>query len=75
MSDAPLLAERPYLFKIGASTVPGTVTRIKYALNIDTMEHLQAGMAAESATIMADIPNYTDSGNGTILISEIKISV
>jgi uncharacterized protein (TIGR02118 family) len=29
-------------------------------LNIDTMEHLQAGMAAESATIMADIPNYTD---------------
>jgi hypothetical protein len=29
-------------------------------LHIDTMEHLQAGMAAESATIMADIPNYTD---------------
>ena len=23
---------------------------------------------------MADIPNYTDGGNGTILISEIKVS-
>ncbi len=29
-------------------------------LHIDTMEHLQAGMAAESPAIMADIPNYTD---------------
>jgi hypothetical protein len=25
--------------------------------------------------LTADIPNYTDGGNGTILISEIKISV
>jgi uncharacterized protein (TIGR02118 family) len=29
-------------------------------IHIDTMEHVQAGMAAESPTIMADIPNYTD---------------
>jgi uncharacterized protein (TIGR02118 family) len=29
-------------------------------LNLDTMEHMQAGMAAEGAAIMADIPNYTD---------------
>jgi uncharacterized protein (TIGR02118 family) len=28
-----------------------------------------------SAQLTADIPNYTDGGNGTILISEIKISV
>jgi bifunctional enzyme CysN/CysC len=42
MSDAPLLAERPYLFKIGTRTVPGTVTRIKYALNVNTMEHTAA---------------------------------
>ncbi|WP_293040791.1 hypothetical protein [Paraburkholderia sp.] len=26
-------------------------------------------------TLLDDIPNYTDSGNGTILISEIKVSV
>jgi hypothetical protein len=29
-------------------------------LKIDTLENLQAGMAAQSAMIMADIPNYTD---------------
>jgi bifunctional enzyme CysN/CysC len=42
MSDQPLLAERPYLFKIGTRTVPGTITRIKYALNVNTMEHVAA---------------------------------
>jgi bifunctional enzyme CysN/CysC len=42
MSEAPLLAERPYLFKIGTATVPGAVTRIKYALDVDTMAHAAA---------------------------------
>ena len=42
MSDEPLLAERPYLFKIGTQTVPGAVTRIKYAVNVDTLEHTAA---------------------------------
>jgi uncharacterized protein (TIGR02118 family) len=41
---------------------PGSPAEIQITamLNIDTMENLQAGMAAESAGIMADIPNYTD---------------
>jgi bifunctional enzyme CysN/CysC len=42
MSDEPLLAERPYLFKIGTRTVPGAVTRIKYAVNVNTLEHTAA---------------------------------
>jgi bifunctional enzyme CysN/CysC len=42
MSDAPLLPERRYLFKIGARTLPGTVTRIKFALNVETLEHVAA---------------------------------
>ncbi len=42
MSDQPLLAERPYLFKIGTRTVPGAVTRIKYAINVNTLEHTAA---------------------------------
>ena len=42
MSAQPLLAERPYLIKIGARTIPGAVTRIKYRLNVDTMEHVAA---------------------------------
>ncbi|AFT86874.1 MULTISPECIES: EthD family reductase [Burkholderiaceae] len=28
-----------------------------------------------SERLLADIPNYTDGGNGAILISEIKVSV
>jgi bifunctional enzyme CysN/CysC len=44
MSDQSLLAERRYLFKIGARTVPGTVTRIKYAVNVETLEHVAATM-------------------------------
>jgi bifunctional enzyme CysN/CysC len=42
MSDQPLLAERAYLFKIGTRTVPGTITRIKYAVNVNTLEHTAA---------------------------------
>ena len=42
MGDEPLLAERTYLFKIGTRTVPGTVTRIKYAVNVNTLEHTAA---------------------------------
>ncbi len=33
---------------------------IEASLDFETMEGLQAGMASESAAIMADIPNYTD---------------
>jgi uncharacterized protein (TIGR02118 family) len=45
-----------------AGFAPGSPAEfmIMAQINIDTMEHLQAGMAAESPTIMADIPNYTD---------------
>jgi len=42
MAESPLLAERPYLFKIATTTVPGAVTRIKYQLDIDTMAHVAA---------------------------------
>jgi bifunctional enzyme CysN/CysC len=42
MSDAPLLPERRYLFNIAGSTLAGTVTRIKFAVNVDTLEHAAA---------------------------------
>jgi bifunctional enzyme CysN/CysC len=42
MSDQPLLAERAYLFKIGSQTTSGAVTRIKYAVNVNTLEHMAA---------------------------------
>jgi bifunctional enzyme CysN/CysC len=42
MSAEPLLAGRPYLFKLGTKTVPGTVSHIKYRLNVSTMDHIAA---------------------------------
>jgi bifunctional enzyme CysN/CysC len=40
MSDQPLVPGRPYLVKIGTSTVPGTVTALKYRIDVDTLAHL-----------------------------------
>ncbi len=42
MHEEPLLPGRPYLLKIGATTVPATVTEIKHQVNVNTMEHLAA---------------------------------
>jgi len=40
MSEEPMLPGRPYLAKIGTSTVPVTVTDEKYEVNVNTLEHL-----------------------------------
>lgn len=40
MHDEPLLPGRPYLLKIGAITVPASVTEIKYQVNVNTLEHV-----------------------------------
>jgi uncharacterized protein (TIGR02118 family) len=42
--------------------VPGTPPEhfMQARLDLESIEGLQAGMAAEGAAIMADIPNYTD---------------
>ena len=44
------------------SLVPGAPADyiIQAHLLFDTIEELQAGMAAEASSILADIPNYTD---------------
>jgi len=42
MDDAPMLPGRPYLVKIGATTLPGSFTEPKYKVNVNTMEHLAA---------------------------------
>ena len=42
MSDAPMLPGRPYLMKIGTRTVGATVTKPKYKINVNTLEHLAA---------------------------------
>ncbi|MBU6257218.1 MAG: sulfate adenylyltransferase subunit CysN [Burkholderiales bacterium] len=40
MADEPMLPGRPYLLKIGATTVAATVTAEKYQVNVNTLEHV-----------------------------------
>ncbi|NCC22224.1 MAG: sulfate adenylyltransferase subunit CysN [Alphaproteobacteria bacterium] len=42
MGDEPMLPGRPYLMKTGALTLPVTVTRLKHAVNVNTMEEQAA---------------------------------
>ena len=42
LGDAPLQHGRAYLFKVGTRAVSGTVTRIRYRLDLNTQEHLQS---------------------------------
>lgn len=41
----------------------------------ETVEAFYAVFQPHADTLLDDIPNYTDGGNGTILISEVKVSV
>ena len=40
MNEEPMLPGRPYLAKIGATTLPVTITDEKYEINVNTLEHL-----------------------------------
>jgi bifunctional enzyme CysN/CysC len=81
MSRQPLLAGRPCLIKIGTRTVPATVTRIKYRINVDTMEHVAAttlelneiGVCNVSleAAIPFDVYRENGTTGGFILIDRI----
>jgi bifunctional enzyme CysN/CysC len=42
MAEQPLLPGRPYLFKVGPLTVPGSVTALKHRTNVNTLEHTAA---------------------------------
>jgi len=42
MADEPLMPGRPYLFKSAAGIASMIATRLKYTLNVNTMEHVAA---------------------------------
>jgi bifunctional enzyme CysN/CysC len=42
MSEHSLLPGRPYLFRIGAQLLAGTITELKHAVNVNTLEHAAA---------------------------------
>ena len=42
LANAPLQGGRSYLFKLGTSTLPGSVTRIRHRIDLASQEHLSA---------------------------------
>jgi bifunctional enzyme CysN/CysC len=42
MSDTPMLPGRPYLLKLGATTVTCSITALKHKVNVNTLEHSAA---------------------------------
>jgi bifunctional enzyme CysN/CysC len=42
LHEEPMLPGRRYLLKLATSTVPASVTEIKYQINVNTLEHLAA---------------------------------
>jgi len=42
MTDEPLMPGRPYLFKSAGGTASMLVTRLKFTINVNTMEHVAA---------------------------------
>ncbi len=42
MGDEPMLPGRPYLIKSGTKTLPGTLDKLKYKTNVNTMEQQAA---------------------------------
>ena len=42
MAEEPLIPGRSYLLRAGARWVPATVTSLRYALNVETLEHAAA---------------------------------
>ena len=42
MHEEPMLPGRPYIIKLGSSSVTGSITTPKYKVNVNTLEHLAA---------------------------------
>jgi bifunctional enzyme CysN/CysC len=55
MHADPLLPGRPYLMKLGSSTATCTVTHIKHAINVNTLERAPAATLAVNDIAVANI--------------------
>jgi bifunctional enzyme CysN/CysC len=42
MHEEPMLPARPYVMKVGTSTVSATITDLRYKVNVNTLEHVAA---------------------------------
>jgi bifunctional enzyme CysN/CysC len=55
MHPEPLLPGRPYLIKLGSATATGTVTHIKYGINVNTLERIPATTLGVNDIAVANI--------------------
>jgi len=55
MADEPMLPERPYLLKVGASTANAQVSSLKYKVNVNSLEHVAAKTLALNEIGVANI--------------------
>jgi bifunctional enzyme CysN/CysC len=82
MHEEPMLPGRPYLIKLGARTVTGSITAPKYKVNVNTLEHLAAkqlelneiGVCNLSLDRAVPFDPYTDNREmgGFILIDKLS---
>ncbi|MBL8267188.1 sulfate adenylyltransferase subunit CysN [Steroidobacter sp.] len=82
MHEEAMLPGRPYLIKLGARTVTGSITAPKYKVNVNTLEHLAAkqlelneiGVCNLSLDRSVAFDPYTDNREtgGFILIDKIS---
>jgi bifunctional enzyme CysN/CysC len=78
MAEEEMLPGRQYLLKIGARTVPASITELKYKVDVNTLEHLagktlalnEVGYGNISAAQPVAFDSYTDNRDtgGFILI-------
>jgi bifunctional enzyme CysN/CysC len=55
MADEPMLPGRPYLMKLGATTVPASITEPKYEIDVNTQSHVAAKTLALNAIGMVNL--------------------
>ena len=82
LSETPLLHGRTYLFKLGAKTVSGSITRIRHRIDVNTHEKLSAedlrvnDVAVVNVSLTAPVPfeSYADSHDlgGFIIIDRLS---
>lgn len=55
MDDEPLSEGREFFVKLGTKTIPGVVTKLRYAVDINTGEHISADSLSKNGIALCEI--------------------
>ena len=55
MDDEPLEIGKDYLVKLGTKTIPGTLTKIEYAIDVNTGAHIETESLSKNGIAIAEI--------------------